>query len=58
MHTESTWFVVRHTNNEFSVQDKPQGGGTLLEVPFEATSKHETELVCSAANAATALAKP
>jgi hypothetical protein len=52
MSKAKTWFVVTHSNNEYSVQDKPQGGGTLLQVNFDHRSKHEAELVCLAANEA------
>lgn len=49
--TEATkWYVVRHSNDRFSVQDKPQGGGLLLQVAFDDASEREATLVCAAAN--------
>ena len=50
------FYVVPHSNQEYSVQSRQGGGGVLLQVKFDPKSRREAENARDAANFALSVA--
>lgn len=44
------FYVIKHPDKQYSIQDKPQGAGVLLNI--QVNNEKEAQLACDAANEA------